>query len=630
MSTMKKIGALIMALAMCFALAMPAFAADTKGSITITNAQQEVEVEGKEGKQKNSYTAYMIFAASTTDGKGNDSEKPTATTNGTVVYTATKTQADWWKTNASGLFTFTDAGNGTYIVGTESSADEIAKFFNQNKDTIIAAKVLGEANPLSFNDKGEAFVTGLDLGYYFVSSNNGSVVSIDTTNNDVKIEDKNVYEGTGFTPDPDHNPDGELKNVYMVGDTKVEYKDVDGDGKVDTTPVAVNIGDTVTYQVSALTTNHVVKTAEGETTPHSEKVETLYITDVLDAGLDYVDFSAEKEIVVFVGDTEISNYTLKKNDRAFTVVIPWIDANGELLYDDGASVTLQYKAKVNSGIKMSQGQAVSENGGNEADLFYKSNPDDGDKPDPKNPDPDPEPGHIPTPKDPDSHTDTGVDGSEVSVYTYALAIKKVDGNTQKVLPGAKFTIARKDGTPVKVAAASDNGVYTYDPNGTVTELVTPETGIIIVKGVADGAYLATETEAPAGYNLMQGAAEFNTIVAGTTTTKTSVTTVKYYETDENGDYVKNAEGEMVPYTKDASGERYKLVNTKASDKTEVVTENGTEGELSEYAESMSIANYTGTELPSTGGMGTTLFYVVGGAMVLGAGVLLITKKRMAE
>ena len=41
-----------------------------------------------------------------------------------------------------------------------------------------------------------------------------------------------------------------------------------------------------------------------------------------------------------------------------------------------------------------------------------------------------------------------------------------------------------------------------------------------------------------------------------------------------------------------------------------------------------VVNTTGLELPSTGGMGTTLFYAVGGILAAGAGVLLITKKRM--
>ncbi|MCD7757073.1 MAG: LPXTG cell wall anchor domain-containing protein, partial [Clostridiales bacterium] len=45
---------------------------------------------------------------------------------------------------------------------------------------------------------------------------------------------------------------------------------------------------------------------------------------------------------------------------------------------------------------------------------------------------------------------------------------------------------------------------------------------------------------------------------------------------------------------------------------------------------MGIINSSGNKLPSTGGIGTTLFYIVGGVMVAGAVVLLITRKRMGE
>lgn len=44
---------------------------------------------------------------------------------------------------------------------------------------------------------------------------------------------------------------------------------------------------------------------------------------------------------------------------------------------------------------------------------------------------------------------------------------------------------------------------------------------------------------------------------------------------------------------------------------------------------VTIANNKGSNLPSTGGMGTTIFYVVGSILVLGAAILLITKKRMS-
>ena len=42
-----------------------------------------------------------------------------------------------------------------------------------------------------------------------------------------------------------------------------------------------------------------------------------------------------------------------------------------------------------------------------------------------------------------------------------------------------------------------------------------------------------------------------------------------------------------------------------------------------------IENKSGAELPSTGGMGTTLFYIVGAVLVIGAGVLLVTRRRMS-
>ena len=50
--------------------------------------------------------------------------------------------------------------------------------------------------------------------------------------------------------------------------------------------------------------------------------------------------------------------------------------------------------------------------------------------------------------------------------------------------------------------------------------------------------------------------------------------------------------------------------------------------LEEGTMETSIVNNTGTELPETGGMGTTIFYVVGAVMVIGAAVVMITRKRM--
>lgn len=167
-------------------------------------------------------------------------------------------------------------------------------------------------------------------------------------------------------------------------------------------------------------------------------------------------------------------------------------------------------------------------------------------------------------------------GSETKTYTWDVDVLKYtkEGKTEKPLAGAKFTLSKNAGGSNPIALVSEgNNVYRVaktGETGTVTVITTDATGKFTIKGLDSGTYYLTETAAPAGYNKLAGPI---TIVI------------------------------------DADGKTN--VDSKAMDEVKVL-------------------NQSGTELPSTGGMGTTIFYVLGSILAVGAIVLLVTKKRMSN
>ena len=164
---------------------------------------------------------------------------------------------------------------------------------------------------------------------------------------------------------------------------------------------------------------------------------------------------------------------------------------------------------------------------------------------------------------------------EQKVYTSKIVIDKFETGKQNTvkLPGAQFVLYKE----VTSETGSSTVYYKWDKTTEKVDWVTDMKDATVVKtesdgsasfdGLANGTYYLVETKAPAGYNQLT---------------------------------------EAVP-----------------------VTVNGgtTEAELSVTAK---VANSAGTVLPSTGGMGTTIFYVLGAVLVVGAGVLLVTKKRMSQ
>lgn len=189
------------------------------------------------------------------------------------------------------------------------------------------------------------------------------------------------------------------------------------------------------------------------------------------------------------------------------------------------------------------------------------------------------------------HSNPDTDTKTETVYTYALALKKVNKDGEP-LAGATFTLKQGD-TEVKVSGA--NGTYKVDPNGTAS-IVSPESGLIVITGLKNVDYTLTETVAPTGYNVLTAPETVKPVKTGATTT----TVTKYLDAD----------GKEV---------------AEPTTETVEVEVNANVG-----ATAMVVVNYTGAVLPSTGGMGTTLFYAIGGVLLAGSAILFVTKKRMGE
>ncbi|MBR1813593.1 MAG: LPXTG cell wall anchor domain-containing protein, partial [Lachnospiraceae bacterium] len=141
------------------------------------------------------------------------------------------------------------------------------------------------------------------------------------------------------------------------------------------------------------------------------------------------------------------------------------------------------------------------------------------------------------------------------------------------------------------------GTYYVDPaseSNTVTSDKEHD-GLILIYGLDPKViYKLTETATEDGYNLLDGAVTPTIVKAET----------------GSGDAAKNT-------IKVKVGEV--TVGSNASEATEL--------ELT-ATQILKIANNQGATLPSTGGIGTTIFYIIGAILVIGAGVLLVTKRRM--
>ena len=213
---------------------------------------------------------------------------------------------------------------------------------------------------------------------------------------------------------------------------------------------------------------------------------------------------------------------------------------------------------------------------------------------------------------------------EATVYTFAIAWVKID-EQGKELAGAKFQL------PFYVKKDKDGKSYVYGMSNeeyaeltaeekanytneviTTTDAADGEKGVITIKGVKQDTYSITETEAPAGFNKLTAPFTVEAKKSGPAVTTKTKTTVFL---DAQG----NVTDTVTNITKEYITDQDSYNNTSATSPEE------TSVPVYQFDP---IVNKQGSELPSTGGIGTTIFYVVGAILVLGAGIVLITRRRM--
>lgn len=165
----------------------------------------------------------------------------------------------------------------------------------------------------------------------------------------------------------------------------------------------------------------------------------------------------------------------------------------------------------------------------------------------------------------------------VIVFTYQVVVNKTKANGD-ALSGAEFTLEKvhKDGTKTSITAVKSNGDTTFT-----------------FKGLDDGDYILTETKTPPTYNTIEP-------IRFTVTADHKIT----WNGEARDAILTSLSGNVTSGTADFMPDK-------------------TEGSLT-----TNVVNQSGATLPGTGGIGTTIFYVIGGLLMAAAAVLLITKKRM--
>ena len=417
----------------------------------------------------------------------------------------------------------------------------------------------------------------IPFGYYFATSTLGSVLTVDSANPNATVVDKNqtVKFDKNIVDDPEN-------------------------------PVKVNeagLNEDIDFDITVSSKNY-----DG-----ADKVFKYVIYDTMDPG-----FSLTAAPVVKVGAATLTadDYTItyKKGGAAtttvteadyFEITISWTTDGtkaGNHLYDANAKINVTYTAKLDPAKAANVTTGATPNK-NIADVKYFKGNDTSDTPS----------GDLP-----DVQTDT---------YDTQLTIQKTDGSAP--LSGAEFTLTSTNGTKVVYVTESKYvedaaGTYYKLKDGTYTSEAPNNnaTHDAVYDSTTDKYKLVTEAKVMGEGQTDSTVKSFVGADGKVTFTGLAVGTYKIEETVVPAGYNKADDITFtITFDSDPESDTYKQF---ASNNKDVVLD------ATNNVFNTTIVNNKGTELPSTGGMGTTIFYVIGGILVLAAAIILISRRKVQQ
>lgn len=596
---MKKFLSMIMVLVMLLSLSITAFAAENKGSITITNATID-----------ETYEIYKIFDASISKDAAGETSAVSYSIDTDNQFFTVLFGADG---NTDNTYFVYNANTGSVTKKEGVNDTELIKYLTElvENGTYTTASTPAKAT------SDEVKFDNLSYGYYLITSSLGATVTINSNTPDVKVIDKNQKPGNGF--------DKQIQNGV----------DDNGDpiwGEFN----SANIADEVTYKITFEATNYDGENKIKYYQIHDEKGDAIwaefnsfevYVDGVkLERGYYLSQGGVNTDNWEYLGDwsgveknrNNAQWYLVHLDYDKFRITIPWLEnhtlANvtndkGDVTSysvnfpEDAASkfgspvtVEITYKAVVEANAAI--GDTTHGNRYNKAYASWTS-----------------------------EHETGSTKPEEVVTYVYGIGLLKDDIATRQNLAGAKFRIYKDEACtqPVYVIPTKIDGVYIVDSLGTAAEtisgimqettrklyqayleeylkdadgntiekdnlVVSQTNGKLAILGLKEGAYYLKEVEAPDGYNALTQPVKLE---AGKDIRPFSI----FADKDGNVADIQEEDG---VHTEN----RYDLTHTV-------------------------VHNSKGVVLPSTGGEGTMMLITIGSLVAMAFAVLLITHKKMS-